>query len=94
MRLYGEKARGIINRTGAQTMLYLTCTMISSVDFAHYRVSRDKDWVSLNSGGARTYCGSTGFGVRVDWSLFSLVCPQDIDVASMDWLVVLGLAAL
>ena len=27
-------------------MLCLTCTMISSVDFAHYRVSRAKDWVN------------------------------------------------
>ena len=26
-------------------MLYLTCTMISSVDLAHYRVSHAKDWV-------------------------------------------------
>ena len=29
----------IIDRTGAQTMLYLTCTMISSVDLAHYGIS-------------------------------------------------------
>ena len=28
-------------------MLYLTCTIISSVDFAHCGVSRAKDWVSL-----------------------------------------------
>ena len=26
-------------------MLYLTCTMIFSVDLAHYGVSRVKDWV-------------------------------------------------
>ena len=31
-------------------MLYLTCTMISRVDFAHYRVSRAKDWVSVDCG--------------------------------------------
>ena len=31
---------GIIDRTGAQTMLYLTCTTISSVDLAHYGVRR------------------------------------------------------
>ena len=37
-------------RTGAQTMLYLTCTMISSVDLAHYGVSRAKDWVSVDCG--------------------------------------------
>ena len=29
-------------------MLYLTCTMISSVDLAHYRVSRAKDWVPVD----------------------------------------------
>ena len=40
MRLYGD-------RTGAQTMLYLTCTTITSVDLAHYGVSRAKDWVSV-----------------------------------------------
>ena len=44
MRLYEEK----IDRTGAETMLYLTCTMISSVDLAHYGVSRAKDWVSVD----------------------------------------------
>ena len=31
-------------------MLYLTCTMISSVDLAHYGVSRAKDWVSADCG--------------------------------------------
>ena len=45
MRLYGD-----IDRTGAQTKLYLTCTMISSVDRAHYGVSRAKDWVSVDCG--------------------------------------------
>ena len=28
-------------------MLYLTCITISSVDLAHYGVSRTKDWVSV-----------------------------------------------
>ena len=41
---------GIIDRTGAQTMLYLTSTMISSVDLAHYGVSCAKEWVSVDSG--------------------------------------------
>ena len=31
-------------------MLYVTCTMISSIDLAHYRVSRAKDWVSVDCG--------------------------------------------
>ena len=54
MRLYGEivpeLSSGIIDRTGAQTMLYLTCTTITSVDLAHYGVSRAKDWVSVDCG--------------------------------------------
>ena len=40
----------IIDRTGAQTMLYLTCTTISRVDLAQYRVSLAKDWVSVECG--------------------------------------------
>ena len=36
----------IPNRKGAQTMLYLTGTMLSTVDRAHYGVSRAKVWVS------------------------------------------------
>ena len=31
-------------------MLCLTCTMISSVDLAHYGVSRAKGWVSADCG--------------------------------------------
>ena len=53
MRLYG----GIVDRTGAQTMLYLTCTTISSVDLAHYGVSRAKDGVSVD-------CGTTTYTVQ------------------------------
>ena len=49
--LYGEIipsfSEGIIDHTGTQTMLYLTCTMISSVDLAHYGVFCAKDWVSV-----------------------------------------------
>ena len=31
-------------------MLYLTCTTITSIDLAHYGVSRSKDWVSVKCG--------------------------------------------
>ena len=31
-------------------MLYLTCTTITSIDLAHYGVSRAKDWVSVKCG--------------------------------------------
>ena len=34
----------------AQTMLYLTCTIISKVDLARYGVSRAKDWVFVDYG--------------------------------------------
>ena len=52
MRLNGEMifSERIIDHTGAYTMLYLTCTLISSVDHAHYGVSRAKDWVSVDCG--------------------------------------------
>ena len=50
VRKDNPRARGLSLRTGAQTMLYLTCTMISSVDLAHYRGSRVKDWVSGDCG--------------------------------------------
>ena len=51
-------ARGLSLRTGAQTMLYLTCTTITSVDLVHYGVSRAKDWVSVG-------CGTMSFVVNV-----------------------------
>ena len=41
VRLYDEITpeleRGVIDHTGVQPMLYITCTMIPSVDLAHYR---------------------------------------------------------
>ena len=43
-----EHDEGVIDHTGAQTMLYLTCSMISDVDLAYYGVSRAKDWVSVD----------------------------------------------
>ena len=49
-RLSTSFSEGIIDPTEAQTIHYLTCTMISSVDLAHYRVSRAKDWVSVDCG--------------------------------------------
>ena len=50
VHLYGELIGEIIDLSGAQTMLYLTCTTITSVDLAHYGVSRAKDWVSVSCG--------------------------------------------
>ena len=35
-RLNDRRENEIIDRAGAQLMLYLTCTMISSVELAHY----------------------------------------------------------
>ena len=46
VRLYGE----IVDRTGTQTMLCLTCTIISSEDLTHYGISHAKDWVSVDCG--------------------------------------------
>ena len=53
-------ARGVIDRTAAQTMLYLTCITITSVDLAHYGVSRAKDWVSVDCGTNYIYDGFKG----------------------------------
>ena len=39
-----------MDRIGAQTMLYLTCTAITSVALAHYGISRAEDWVSVDCG--------------------------------------------
>ena len=57
----------IIDRTGVQTMLYLTCIMISSVDLAHYGVTRAKDlsiwglWYKYKYFG-QTRCGRCSHG--------------------------------
>ena len=60
----------IIDRTADQTMLYLPCTMIFSVDLAHYRVSRAKDWISVDWD---TIC----FNYYIQWhknKFLSLLC--------------------
>ena len=43
-------SEGIVDRTGAQTILYLNCTMISNIDLGDYGVSRAKDCVSVDCG--------------------------------------------
>ena len=69
MRLYGEIipsfSEEIIDRTGAQTMLYLTCTTITSVDLAHYGISCAKNWVSVDCG---TSCYVRVYGLQQKWS--------------------------
>ena len=53
-------------------MLYLTCTTISSVDLAHYGVSRAKDSVSVEFG--TKYIGVCG-NESTEYS-FSFVGPK------------------
>ena len=55
MRLYGEIIPELwrwglstLQVHRPQTMLCLTCTIISSVDLAHYGVSRAIDWESVD----------------------------------------------
>ena len=55
---------GIIDRTGAQTLLYLTCTMISTVDLAHYGVSHAKDCVSVDCGTMYFYTAIMQFAIH------------------------------
>ena len=54
MRLYGEIVpelrRGDYRPYRRTNILCLICTMISSVDLAHYGVSHAKDWVSVDCG--------------------------------------------
>ena len=45
-----DNPRGDNRLTGAQTMFYLTCTTITSVDLAHYGISRAKDRASVDCG--------------------------------------------
>lgn len=48
-------------RALAQTMLYLTCSMIFRVDPAHNGVSCAKDWVSVDCGTKHVYLLSVSF---------------------------------
>ena len=53
-------------------MLYVTCTIISSVDLAHYEVSRAKDWVSV-------YCGTICFRSATQ-DVISFILPLSFSV--------------
>ena len=59
----------------ALTMLYLTCTMISSVDLAHYVVSRAKDWVSVGCGNMEIKLGDY-LSVQAHISLVASGVPE------------------
>ena len=60
-------------------MLYLTCTTITSVDLAHYGVSRAKEWVSVDCGTSRfKYVAKSRFSLHIlvpsTRTLLSLIC--------------------
>ena len=76
-------SEGIIDRTGAQTMLYLTCTMISSIDFACYGASRAKYWVSVDSG-TSAFNHKDISRCRVRLQLLLKFCPIYKTTASSD----------
>ena len=47
-------------------MLYLTCTTITSIDLAHYGISRAKDWVSVKCGTSKGLGSIRGyFGLNI-----------------------------
>ena len=54
-------------------MLYLTCTTITSVDLAHYRISHSKDWVSVDCGTSRLYSKAEWIGNLALLSLFNSI---------------------
>ena len=57
-------------------MLYLTCTTITSVDLAHYGVSRAKDWVSVD-------CGTITSKGGIGYSLLANRCSNDCNTRSL-----------
>ena len=61
-------------------MLYLTCTTITSLDLAHYEVSRVKDWVSVDCG-TITISGYIGHQ-RKDLFLNILVIKETTSISS------------
>ena len=54
-------------------MLYLTCTTITSVDLAHYGVSRAKDWVSVDRGTIYVVDFTTGYYIQPFYSVCAVV---------------------
>ena len=54
-------------------MLYLTCTIISSVDLAQYRVFRAKDLVSVNCGTRESISLSESFLKLLSESVLKLL---------------------
>ena len=52
-------------------MLYLTCTIISGVDLAHYGVSRAKDWVSVDFGRIAYIMDHPLFDIKTRQNTFS-----------------------
>ena len=59
-------------------MLYLTCTMISSVDLAHYGISRATVWVSEN-------CGTTCNNNMLWWATFGTITTHS---GFPDWIYI------
>ena len=75
VRLYGHNPRALasgLTTYRRTTVRYLTCTMISSVDLAHYKVvSRAKDWVSVDYDIKGLNCEKIYFTIRI----FLKLCP-------------------
>ena len=67
-------------------MLYLTCTTITSIDLAHYGVSRAQDWVSVK-------CGIISYGdlvtMIIDDDNTFYNWPENISFAIPHWLQVI-----
>ena len=68
-------------------MFYLTCTAITSVELAHYGVSRAKDWVSVGCG---TRCSKTqklltlsicAYSTRIYENILNALCFEDRELS-------------
>ena len=69
-------------------MLYLTCTMISSVDLARYRVSRAKDWVSVDCGTSTLFVYICSFSIQTV-QLFGNILAGNFEGACFRYLMLL-----
>ena len=65
------------NPRALATMLYLTCTTITSVDLAHYGVSRAKDWIYVDCGIKCHYtCGHLWSQTPMEYHSANLFAPS------------------
>ena len=88
LRLYREiipeLSEGIIDRTAAQTMLYLICTMIFIVDLACFGVSCAKNLVSVDC--VTSFNVQKSKSIKTFWRLFTEISHFNLQVGLLQQL--------